>query len=114
MTTDRVTKQITEAPPRILSRNETHDLGMIIKDRAKVLRAHAEEQAAACLADFEKNCRPSMPGIRTRLGSKAAEQAEAAAAAAQEIVAERCAELGIPKTFAPSISVRGKAAARIH
>ena len=27
---------------------------MIIKDRTKVLRAHAEEQAAACMADFEK------------------------------------------------------------
>ena len=44
----------TIATGRTLSRNETHDLGMIIKDRAKVLRAHAEEQAAACLADFEK------------------------------------------------------------
>ena len=39
--------------PRRLSRNETHDLSMIIKDRAKVLKAHAEEQAAACMADFE-------------------------------------------------------------
>src|SRR5215468_4862422 len=36
-----------------LNRQETHDLSMIIKDRTRVLRAHAEEQAAACLADFE-------------------------------------------------------------
>jgi len=38
--------------PRKLSRNESHDLSMIIKDRTKVLRAHAEEQAAACMADL--------------------------------------------------------------
>ena len=38
---------MTEEQPRKLSRNETHDLSMIIKDRTKVLRAHAEEQAAA-------------------------------------------------------------------
>lgn len=29
---------------RWLSRNETHDLSMIIKDRTKVLRAHADDR----------------------------------------------------------------------
>ena len=105
MTTDRVTKQITEAPPRILSRNETHDLGMIIKDRAKVLRAHAEEQAAACLADFEKKLSSVYSWDDDETWRRAAEDAQAAAEAAQEIIADRCKELGIPKTFAPSISV---------
>lgn len=44
-------------PPvgRILSRSETHDLSMIIKDRTKVLKAHAEAQAAQRLADFEQH-----------------------------------------------------------
>jgi hypothetical protein len=61
--------------PRALSRNETHDLGMIIKDRCKVLRAHAEEQAAACMADFERKlatsyCQKRMqfPADRERRG----------------------------------------------
>ena len=39
-------------PP--LSRTEKNDLVMIIKDRTKVLKAYAEERAAACMADFER------------------------------------------------------------
>ena len=49
-----------DEPSRKLSRNETHDLSMIIKDRTKVLRAHAEEQAAACMADFERQMATSL------------------------------------------------------
>ena len=47
-------QQHMPVPDRPLSRQETHDLGMIIKERAKVLKAHADAQAAACLADFEQ------------------------------------------------------------
>jgi hypothetical protein len=39
--------------PRQLSRQETHDLSMIIKDRTKVLKAHVDEQAARVMRPYE-------------------------------------------------------------
>ncbi len=91
--------------PRALSRHETHDLGMIIKDRAKLLRSHVEERAAKCMADFEEKLAAVYEFDQDEVWRKAAEQARAAAAAAQEIVADRCKALGIPARFAPSLEV---------
>ena len=90
--------------PRKLSRNETHDLSMIIKDRAKVLRAHAEEQAAACLADFESKMATVYTFDQDEVWKKATEEARRVVAESQMIIAKRCKELGFPATFAPSIS----------
>lgn len=90
---------------RKLSRTETHDLGMIIKDRTKVLKAHAEDQAAACLADFEKNLAATYSWDQDEIWRAAAEEAQQVAADCQKRVAERCETLGIPKTFAPAIGV---------
>ena len=91
--------------PRQLSRSETHDLSMIIKDRTKVLKAHVEEQAAACMADFESKLAAIYSFDQDEVWKKAAEEANAAAVAAQDIIAKRCKELGIPKTFAPRLGV---------
>jgi hypothetical protein len=46
---------MSEQEARRLTRQETHDLGQIIKERVKVLLAHAEEQAKKCMADFERH-----------------------------------------------------------
>src|ERR1700758_1648178 len=78
---------------RRLTRQETHDLSMIIKDRTRVLKAHVEEHAARCLEDFEAN-------LATRYAA-----ALKAAQAAQEVIERRCEEMGIPKTFAPRLCV---------
>jgi hypothetical protein len=94
-----------EEEPRRLRRTETHDLGMIIKDRAKVLRAHVEDQVAACVADFEKKLAASYSWDTDDTWKQAAERTQAAAEAAQQIIKERCKELGIPPTFAPRIGV---------
>lgn len=88
---------------RVLSRNETHDLSMIIKDRGKVLKAHAEEQAARCLADFEKKLAAIYSWDQDEVWKAAAEEAMKVVAESQERIAARCEELGIPRTFAPSI-----------
>ena len=56
--------------PRALSRNETHDLGMIIKDRAKVLRAHVDERVAVCMADFERSWRRCTTSTTTTCGAR--------------------------------------------
>jgi hypothetical protein len=93
------------AAPRTLSRSETHDLSMIIKDRTKVLRAHAEAQAGACLADFEKQLSTIYTWDQDEIWQKAHGRAEEVARECQAKIAERCKELGIPRTFAPDISL---------
>lgn len=93
-----------QLPARRLSRNETHDLSMIIKDRARVLKAHAEEQAAACMADFEKKLAAIYSFDQDEVWKEATEEALKVVRESQEKIAKRCEELGIPKTFAPSIS----------
>jgi hypothetical protein len=90
--------------PRKLSRNETHDLSMIIKDRTKVLRAHAEEQAAACMADFETKMATVYTFDQDEVWKKATEEARRVVEQSQNTIAKRCKELGIPASFAPSIS----------
>ena len=89
---------------RRLSRTEVHDLSMVLKDRTKVLRAHAEEQAAACMADFEAKMATVYTFDQDEVWKKATEEARKVVDESQNTIAKRCKELGIPATFAPSIS----------
>lgn len=89
---------------RKLSRQETHDLSMIIKDRTKVLRAHADEQAAACMADFETKMATIYKFDQDEVWKQATEEAQKVVHESQIKIAKRCKELGIPQAFAPSIS----------
>lgn len=94
---------IEPGKPRQLSRAESHDLGMIIKDRTKVLRAHAEEQAAVLLADFEKHMAAIHSYDDDAVWQAATERAMAVVKEAQAEIEARCAELGIPKALAPQL-----------
>lgn len=99
----KLERDLSEIKGRALSRNETHDLGMIIRDRAKVLKAHVEHQAAIVLADFEAKMAKEYRFSDDAVWKKAAEEAFAAVKAAEEIVEKRCAELGIPPGLSPRI-----------
>jgi hypothetical protein len=105
-----------EPAPRQLSRNETHDLSMIIKDRTKVLKAHAEEQAAATIADFEKQLAAIYSWDQDEVWKRATEEAFKVCKEVQDKIDARCRELGIPKTFSPQLGVswqgRGENASR--
>src|SRR4051794_8363869 len=90
--------------PRALSRNETHDLSMIIKDRAKVLKAHAEEQAARKIAEFEEQISTVYKWDQDEIWRQATAKAHEVVAEANKKIQERCAELGIPPQYAPGIS----------
>lgn len=92
-------------PARTLSRNETHDLSMIIKDRSKVLKAHAEEQAAVCMADFEAKLAASYWFDHDEVWRRATEAAADVIKSSKAEIAKRCEELGIPKTFAPTLEM---------
>jgi hypothetical protein len=96
---------MTEAAPRQLSRQETHDLSMIIKDRTKVLKAHVEEQGARIMADFEAKIAAEYSFDQDEVWKAAAEAAERVVRESQAKIAERCKELGIPKTFAPRVGL---------
>jgi hypothetical protein len=89
---------------RRLSRTETHDLSMIIKDRTKVLKAHAEEQAARCMADFESKLAAEYRFDQDEVWQKATDSVREAVLKAQKDIEQRCTELGIPKSFAPTVS----------
>jgi hypothetical protein len=93
-----------EEEPRRLSRSETHDLSMILRDRTKVLRSHAEEQAAACMADFERQMATCYTFDQDDVWQKATREAQRVVQESQAAIAKRCKELGIPASFAPSIS----------
>jgi hypothetical protein len=91
---------------RVLSRSETHDLSMIIKDRTKVLKAYAEEQAATCMADFEKKLAAVYSFDKDEIWKAATEVAQKVVAESQAKIAKRCRELGIPESFAPGLDLQ--------
>jgi hypothetical protein len=76
---------------------------MIIKDRTKVLRAHVDEQAAACLADFEKKLAAVYSFDQDEVWAAATKAAQKVVSEAQEKIAKQCEKLGIPKPFAPGL-----------
>lgn len=100
-----MSKEIEIAGARKLSRNETHDLGMIIKERTKVLKSHIEAEGTRLLGEFERQIAAVYSFDDDEVWKAAAEEALKAAKEAQEKIAKRCEKLGIPRTFAPGLSI---------
>lgn len=90
---------------RKLSRHETHDLGMIIKDRAKALKAHVEQQKAACIAEFEAQMASEYRFDQDEVWQQVTKHAMEVVADAQVRILERCKELGIPSRFSPQLQI---------
>jgi len=76
---------------------------MIIKERTKVLKAHADEQAKKCLADFEKKVSTIYAYDQDEVWKEATELAMAEVAKAQEKIEARCVKMGIPKDLSPRL-----------
>lgn len=91
--------------PRPLSRSESHDLSMIIKDRAKVLKAHVEEHAARKLAEFERDVSSVFAWDQEETWREATLRAQAVVAEANEKILDHCKTLGIPPQFAPGLTL---------
>lgn len=89
---------------RKLSSKEAHDLGMLIKDRTKVLRAHADDQAAQCLADFEAKISATFQFDKEDTWRKLTEEAAEVIKKANEQIAKLALKkYGIPPEFAPGM-----------
>ena len=88
-----------------MTKSERAELGQLIRKREKVMKAAAEERAAEMLADFEAQCAAIYSFNDDEVWAKAMAEAQAAVQEAQEKIAARCEEMGIPKEFAPGLSM---------
>jgi len=88
-----------------MTRSERQEIGQLIRKRERVMKAQVAERGAAMMAEFEKQCGAIYSFDEDETWAKAMQETEKAVEDANVVVAARCAELGIPKEFAPSIQV---------
>ena len=86
-------------------RSEREDLQRLIRQREKVLKSAAKQRSAELIADFENQMGQQYSFDQDATWARATEVARREVNKAQAHIAARCAELGIPKNFAPSLSV---------
>jgi hypothetical protein len=102
---------------RPLSRAETHDLGMIIKDRAKVLRSHVEQRAAEILAKFDEEL-ANKYNYDESVWRKIGNDAQDILLDAATKLHRKCEEIGVPGDYAPTLGLtwhgRGQQAITSH
>jgi hypothetical protein len=89
----------------MMTKSEREDLQRLIRQREKVMKSAAKQRSSELLADFESQMAAEYRFDDDSVWAAAAKAAQAEVARAQERVAERCRELGIPKQFAPSLSL---------
>lgn len=88
-----------------MTKGERDDLQRLIRQREKVQKSAAKLRSAELLADFENQMASEFSFDDDAIWEEAAKVAGTEVAKAQELVADRCRELGIPKQFAPSLSL---------
>jgi len=87
-----------------MTKGEREDLQRLIRQREKVLKSAAKQRSAELLADFENQMGQQFSFDQDEIWERAVKSAEPVVRRAQEQIAERCRELGIPKQFAPDDS----------
>lgn len=86
-----------------MTRAERQELGQLIRKRERVMKAGAEDRAAAMMAEFEAQCGAIYSCDDDAVWKQAMMAAEEVVNAAKATVADRCRDLGIPPEFAPGI-----------
>ena len=89
-----------------MTRRERDDLARLVRQRAKLEKAGADQRKAELLAEFEEQISAVYSFDDDETWRKAMKAARAEVSAAQDKIAERCRELGIPKEFAPSLDIQ--------
>ena len=87
-----------------MTAKERRDLITMARLRAGVAKAQVAQRAAELEADFEEQLGTIYDFDRDEIWKEAVRLAAEAAAAGSKVIRERCAELGIPQEFAPSLS----------
>jgi hypothetical protein len=93
-------------PATPISKSEREDLRRLINQREKVLVSAAKQRSAELLADFENQMGSEFSFDDDATWQEAMNAASAEVARAQQKVAKRCRELGIPDRFAPSLRLQ--------
>ena len=89
-----------------MTKGEREDLQRLVRQREKVLKSAAKQRSSELVADFENQMGAEYSFDQDETWAKATEAADREVKKAQAQVAARCAELGIPTNFAPSLSLR--------
>jgi hypothetical protein len=85
-----------------IRKSEREDLQRLIRQREKALKSAAKQRSTELLADFENQMGAEYRFDDDAVWGEAARSAQVEVDKAQVRVAARCAELGIPREFAPS------------
>ncbi|MGH0257052.1 hypothetical protein NKY39_15990 [Sinorhizobium meliloti] len=88
-----------------MTRGEREDLQRLIRQREKVQKSAAKQRSLELLADFENQISAEYSFNDDAVWSAAMKAAAVEVKKAQERVAERCRELGIPRQFAPDLDL---------
>jgi hypothetical protein len=88
-----------------MSKGEREDLQRLVRQREKVLKSAAKQRSAELIADFENQMGQEYSFDQDEVWAAAEKAAAVHVKKAQAIIAARCAELGIPKEFAPNVSL---------
>lgn len=101
-------RDIVTAKP--MTKSEREDLAKLIRNREKVMKSAAGERSAELLAEFERQVASIYSYDQDEVWKSATTAAAAAVVIAQQTIAARCGELGIPARFAPCVefSWRGR------
>lgn len=87
-----------------MTKGERSELASLIRKRERVLKAAATERSAAMMAEYDRQSAAIYAYDDDDVWKRATEIAAEAVKQANEAVAERCKELGIPPEFAPSLA----------
>ena len=88
-----------------MTKSEREDLQRLIRQREKVLKSAAKQRSAELLADFENQMGQEYSFDQDAVWEQAVKLVDPIIAKAQEQIAKRCHELGIPAQFAPAINL---------
>jgi hypothetical protein len=89
-----------------MSKSEREDLQRLVRQREKMLKSAAKQRSAELIADFENQMGQEFSFDQDEVWERATKIAQAALAKANEQIAARCHEIGIPKRFAPGLNLR--------
>ena len=88
-----------------MTKHEREDLQRLVRWPEKVLKSAAKQRSAELIADFENQMGQEFSFDQDEVWERATKIAQAALAKANEQIAARCHEIGIPKRFAPRLDL---------
>lgn len=88
-----------------MTKSEREELQRLVRQREKVMKSAAKQRSLELLADFENQISAEYSFDDDKVWAEAVRIVEPEIKKAQEAVARRCAELGIPRQFAPKLGI---------